>query len=103
MQIAPTLVFLSACDTGRAEVSGGDEIVGLTRGFFVSGAPSFINTLWAIDDQATSMLAQRFYKNMLVRNMDKAAALREAKLHLVQNGFESPYYWGAFVLHGDWN
>ncbi|MGL1863360.1 MAG: CHAT domain-containing protein [Pseudodesulfovibrio sp.] len=102
MKINPDLVFLSACDTGRAVIGSGDEIVGLTRGFFVAGTPSVINTLWAIDDQSTAMLAQRFYRNMFAGEMDKARALQEAKLYLMENGFESPYYWGAFVLQGDW-
>ena len=102
LKMNPDLVFLSACDTARAEISSGDEIVGLTRGFFVAGSPSVINTLWAIDDQSTAMLAKRFYQNMFDRGMDKATSLQEAKLHLMKNGFKEPYYWGAFVLQGDW-
>lgn len=102
LKMNPSLVFLSACDTARAEISSGDEIVGLTRGFFVAGAPSVINTLWAIDDQSTAMLAKRFYENMFDKGMDKAQALQDAKLYVMKNGFKDPYYWGAFVLQGDW-
>jgi len=103
VKVKPSLVFLSACDSGRAEISGGDEIIGLTRGFFVAGTPSVINTLWSVDDNSTGQLVQRFYRNMLEDGMNKAAALREAKLYLMQNGFKAPYYWGAFILQGDWS
>jgi len=99
---SPSLVFLSACDTGRARVSGGDELIGLVRGFFVAGSPSLVTTLWPIDDESTAMLAFRFYENLLKRNMDKAKALQEAKLYLMKQGFKDPYYWAAFVLQGDW-
>ncbi|MGL1863362.1 MAG: CHAT domain-containing protein [Pseudodesulfovibrio sp.] len=102
LKINPNLVFLSACDTARAKIGSGDEIIGLTRGFFVAGAPSVINTLWKIDDQSTAMLAKRFYENMLKKGMDKAEALKEAKLYVMQKGFKEPYYWAAFVLQGDW-
>lgn len=102
MTIQPNLVFLSACDTGKAEISSGDEIVGLTRGFLVAGAPSLVNTLWAIDDKSTSILVERFYENILAKGMDKARALQEAKQHVMRNGYREPYFWGAFVLQGDW-
>ena len=90
LKMSPDRVFLSACDTARAEISSDDGIVGLTRGFFVAGAPSVINTLWAIDDQSTAMLAKRFYQNMFDRDMDKAASLQEAKLYVLKNGFKDP-------------
>lgn len=103
MKVEPSLVFLSACDSGRAEISGGDEIIGLTRGFFVAGSPSVINTLWSIADNSTSQLVQRFYKNMFEKRMNKASALQDAKLHIMRNGFKEPFYWAPFVLQGDWN
>jgi len=97
-----SLVFLSACDTGKARVSGGDELIGLTRGFFVAGSPSLVTTLWPIDDQSTGMLAERFYENLFKHNMDKREALREAKLHIIEEGYNAPEHWAAFVLQGDW-
>jgi len=33
--------------------------------------------------------------------MNKAEALRDAKLHLLNAGYENPYYWAAFILQGD--
>lgn len=102
LKVNPSLVFLSACDTGRARVSGGDELIGLIRGFFVAGSPSLVTTLWPIDDESTALLVTRFYENLLKRNMDKSRALQDAKLYLMQHGFADPYYWAAFVLQGDW-
>jgi hypothetical protein len=101
MQMKPYLVTLSACDTGLARISGGDELLGLVRGFFVAGSPSLATTLWPIDDKSTSLLMRRFYENLMMKNMNKAEALRDAKLNLIHAGHESPYYWAAFILQGD--
>lgn len=98
----PYLVTLSACDTGLARISGGDELLGLNRAFFVAGAPSLLTTLWKIDDESTAMLVKRFYANLMEKGMDKARALREAKLHLIKKGYKNPFHWAAFVLQGDW-
>ncbi len=102
MDCSPYLVMLSACDTGLSRISGGDELIGLQRGFFTAGAPSLITTLWPIADEPTARLVARFYTNMLKKGMDKAAALQDAKLHLIESGYPDPYYWSPFILQGDW-
>jgi CHAT domain-containing protein len=50
----------------------------------------------------------RFYENMIVRNMPKNKALREAKLYLRnlrdrsgERPFSHPSDWAAFILIGD--
>ncbi|MGE4296991.1 MAG: CHAT domain-containing protein [Desulfovibrionaceae bacterium] len=100
MHCAPALVFLSACDTGRARVSGGDELIGLVRAFFVAGSPSLVTTLWPIADEPSALLVERFYAE-LKSGKDKARALQAAKRHLMAKGY-APYYWSPFVLQGDW-
>lgn len=102
LRLNPYLVTLSACDTGLARISGGDELLGLIRGFFIAGTPSLITTLWEIDDKSSNLLVSRFYDNLITKKMDKAQALKEAKLSLMKNGYNRPYYWAAFVLQGDW-
>lgn len=44
-RLRASLVVLSACDTGRAEGSGGDEQFGLARAFLFAGAPSLVASL----------------------------------------------------------
>jgi CHAT domain-containing protein len=67
----------------------------------VSSVRSVVASLWAVDDDATNLLMQEFYKNL--QTMDKVEALRKAQATLSTTaGFEHPFYWGAFVLYGDW-
>ena len=102
LKMNPYLATLSACDTGLARISGGDELLGLVRGFFVAGSPSLVTTLWPIDDKSTSLFMARFYENLITKNMNKADAIRDAKLYLMNEGYKLPYYWAAFILQGDW-
>ncbi|MCP4995644.1 MAG: tetratricopeptide repeat protein [Gammaproteobacteria bacterium] len=93
------LVVLSACETNLGDLSAGDELVGLTRAFIFAGTPSVIASLWAVEDETTSLLMERFYTH-LRDGMGKAAALRQAQLD-VREEYPNPYYWSAFVLSGD--
>jgi CHAT domain-containing protein len=56
-----------------------------------------------VDDAATTELMKRFYRQMLQKGMRQVAAFRAAQVEMWRRPQqESPYYWGAFVLHGEW-
>jgi CHAT domain-containing protein/tetratricopeptide (TPR) repeat protein len=75
------LVCLSACDTGLVDASlPWDEFEGLANVFLQAGAAAIVSTLWAVDDQSTALLMQRFYENLHHRGQEPAAALREAQV-----------------------
>lgn len=95
------LVTLSACETGKANVSGADELIGLGRGFLYSGAGSLILTLWQVADDTSQRLMEHFYLS-LQAGMSKAAALRSAQqaIRKASPGLH-PAYWGAFQLIGN--
>lgn len=92
------LVTLSACDTALGKITGGDDVVGFTRGLLYAGARTIIATLWQVDDQATKELMQDFYGK--VRNMAKGKALRQAQLD-IRKRYPHPYYWASFQLTGN--
>jgi CHAT domain-containing protein/tetratricopeptide (TPR) repeat protein len=109
------LVFLSACRSGRGEVSG-DGINGLTRAFLYAGTPSVIASIWDVADATADRLVAGFYRSWL-RGGDKAHSLRSAQLGLLQalragqlrihtpSGDlvlpEHPMFWASFVLEGE--
>ncbi|MCC5603806.1 CHAT domain-containing protein [Nostoc favosum] len=98
LKLKADLVVLSACDTGRGEITG-DGVVGLSRSLLGAGASSIVVSLWALDDDSTSELMQEFYKE-LQRSPDKAKALRQAMLKTMQK-HPSPAYWAAFTIIGN--
>jgi CHAT domain-containing protein len=94
------LVTLSACETGVSAVAPGDELIGLTRGFFSAGAPSLLVSLWMVDDAAAAMLMAHFYQRLRAGD-NPAAALREAQCALMKQ-HHHPFFWSPFVLFGRW-
>jgi hypothetical protein len=79
------LVTLSACESGLGRKGGGEGLLGFAQAFLLAGSRSVCLTLWQVDDTATALLMDRFYRNLLgkredgARALPKAEALREAK------------------------
>jgi CHAT domain-containing protein/Tfp pilus assembly protein PilF len=97
------LVVLSACDTARSKIQGGDDLVGLSRGFIYAGAPSILATLWEVDDNSTAILMKAFYENWRKKGVSKPEALRAAQMSLkAMPQYEHPFYWAPFIMIGDW-
>jgi len=95
------LVTLSACETGRAQVAAGDELIGLGRGFLYAGAGALVASLWRVADEVALPLMHHFY-TALREGASKAAALRAAQLALLQADPQlHPAFWGPFQLVGD--
>jgi len=103
LRLPAELVVLSACQTGLGKEVKGEGLVGLTRGFMYAGAARVVASLWQVDDVATAELMKRFYRRMLKDGMRPAAALRAAQVEMWKRPqWQSPFYWGGFVLQGEW-
>jgi CHAT domain-containing protein len=101
LKLNASLVMLSACETGLARVTGGDEVIGLSRGFIFAGTPSLIASLWTVDDLATAITVKRIYR-YLYAGASKAEALRQAQRFVRDHHNRHPAYWASFGLTGDW-
>ena len=99
------LVVLSACESALGQKSVGEGIIGLTRGFFYSGAHCVLSSLWQVSDFQAGEILQSFYKN-LNNNQSKAEALENAKRNYIKtaSGLHAhPFYWASFILSGNEN
>ncbi|HEX5416656.1 MAG TPA: CHAT domain-containing protein, partial [Chloroflexota bacterium] len=99
LELDGALVTLSGCETGRSVVAGGDELIGLSRGFLHAGAATLVQSLWRVDDGSTARLMERFYQNLRI-GRTKGAALREAQLASLAEESAQPYFWAPFQLVG---
>ena len=103
LRLSSDLVVLSACQTGLGKDVRGEGLIGMVRGFMYAGAPRVMASMWEVDDAATAELMKRFYKGVLQEKLTPAAALRAAQIEMLKKShWQSPYYWGAFVLQGEW-
>lgn len=97
------LAVLTACESGKPGYQDGEGMISLAHAFNYAGSQSMVTGLWKIDEKASTMLIESFYNNLL-QGMDKAEALRQAKLHYLktaQGRMLAPQYWGGLVLMGD--
>ena len=94
------IVVLSACETGLAEVSTGDEMMGLVRAFLVAGAARVVASQWPVDDAVTASFMSQFY-GALVRGLSATQALGHAQA-VIMRTHPHPYFWASFTLYGGW-
>ncbi|MBK1867829.1 CHAT domain-containing protein [Aestuariivirga sp. YIM B02566] len=123
------LITLSACETALGGGAEGEEIESFGVLAQNKGASAVMSTLWQIADESTAKLMADFYEGLINQNLDKARALRQAQLDLIQGAKPEPqvaqasramtaledteetvsevptahpYYWAAFILMGNW-
>jgi CHAT domain-containing protein len=95
------LLVLSACETAIGDERAALGIAGMA---VRSGARSTIATLWQVDDEATALFMNRFYKVLTTSKTTKTEALRQAQIEVLQDTrFQAhPYFWAPYVLVGNW-
>jgi CHAT domain-containing protein/predicted negative regulator of RcsB-dependent stress response len=103
LDLSAQLTVLSACQTGLGQDVKGEGLVGLTHSFMSAGSKTVVSSLWKVDDLATTTLMTYFYDGLLRQGMPTAAALRYAKLRMMQHKrWSAPYYWAGFTLQGEY-
>lgn len=103
MRLGADLVVLSACETGLGKELRGEGLLDLTRAFLVAGARGVVGSLWAVNDEATSVLMRELYRNLVRKKMSPGAALAEAQRAVRSDRkWAHPWYWAGFTLQGDW-
>jgi hypothetical protein len=98
LHLNASLVTLSACNTGVGPV-GEEGVASIVNAFIEAGSQSVVSTLWELEDHATAHLMTTFYGH-LGQLEEKAVALRQAQLEMLNSG-APPYYWAGFVLAGN--
>jgi CHAT domain-containing protein len=96
------LLVLSACETAQGD---NRATLGLAGMAIRARAKSTIASLWKSNDRSTPILMSNLYQNLTTKQLGKAESLRMAQLSLLRGSnvkYQAPYYWGSFVLVGNW-
>ncbi|MEO8721570.1 MAG: CHAT domain-containing protein, partial [Ginsengibacter sp.] len=97
------LAVLTACESGKPGYQDGEGMISLAHAFNYAGSQSILMGLWKIDEQASVLLMDLFYKNLL-KGLPKDEALRLAKLKYLEHADRrmlAPQYWAGLVIMGD--
>ncbi|HEX2099352.1 MAG TPA: CHAT domain-containing protein [Candidatus Synoicihabitans sp.] len=98
------LAVLSACDTARGRVYGGEGVQGLTGALLIGGANRALVSLWPVSDAGT----MRFMTDLYALTLHEAKSYDEA-VNIVKRRFISGAYseafrdlhiWAPFVHYG---
>ena len=92
------LLVLSACETANGDKRA---TLGLSGIAIRAGARSTLASLWAVEDESTAQLAGQFYQELQNNQLNKAKALQQAQIKLLNNS-EPPLVWAPYVLVGNW-
>lgn len=98
LQLRQGIVVLSACETGVAAYSRGDEMIGLVRAFLVAGASRVVASLWPVDDAITMSFMAVFYRSL--RNGNSPSMALQTAQKDVMGTHPHPFHWAAFTLYG---
>ena len=78
-------------------MKNGEGVFGLQRAFKLAGVETLIMSLWEVDDAATALLMDTFYRRWLASGASKQAAFKAAQA-AVRAEYPAPFYWAAFVM-----
>jgi CHAT domain-containing protein len=102
LDLKADLAVLSACETARGRIGGGEGVIGLSWAMFIAGVPATVVSQWEVESASTRDLMVNFHRSLIYSTPTKADALRQAALKLMHNPETShPFYWAGFVLVGD--
>lgn len=104
LTLSAELVVLSACQTARGALGGGEGIVGQTWGVFAAGASTAIVSQWEVDSSSTTSLMIALHQQLNTpqdRVVAPADALRAAARSMLADArYRHPFYWAGFVAIG---
>lgn len=89
------MAVLSACETALGSYTT-EGVYGLQRGFKEAGVNTLMMSLWNVNDRATAIFMQDFYR-LWLGGMTKREAFRTAVNNMRQQHRE-PFFWAAFTL-----
>jgi CHAT domain-containing protein/Tfp pilus assembly protein PilF len=95
------LAVLSACETGRGQISGGEGLIGLSWSFFVAGCPTTVVSQWKVESRSTSALMVAFHKELRAGRPRADALARAMRSQMRRPQWRHPFYWAAFAVIGD--
>ncbi len=99
LDLKADLVVLSSCSSGVGKMQKGEGMMAINRGFLYGGASNIIFTQFDIPDESSSLLVKKLFEYIL-EGETYTAALRKAKLALLEQEGSSVQDWAGYLLIG---
>ncbi len=99
LKLNADLVALIAGGSGSGPFVPGEGVLSVGRAFQYAGARTTLVNIAGTTERAAVKLAGYFFSN-LAAGKTKREALKLAKDQIRKDGYDHPFFWGAFVLIG---
>jgi tetratricopeptide (TPR) repeat protein len=99
LERSPSLLVLSACESGLSAVAPGDELMGLASALFALGTRTLVVSVAPVPDAATRALMLAFHR-ALQQGLAPAAALAHAQARVVSGHHSEVAAAAGFVCFG---
>ncbi len=99
LQLSAELVVLSSCESGVGKLQKGEGMMGLHRAFLYAGVQNIVYSLFKVRQDSTRLLVEAMFRFILAGD-SYAAALRKAKIALIEDELMEPVDWAGFALIG---
>ena len=100
LKLNAEVAALTACSTGMGKSLSGEGVMHMGRAFQYAGARSVLMSLWSVEEESTTLLAERFFA-YLKEGKGNLDALRLARMDVRKAGYEHPYFWAPFIMVGE--
>lgn len=94
------LVILSGCETSSGTLTNGEGLYSVIRFMLLSGVENIIASKWKLNDRASEVLFNEFYKSNINNCISNSARLTKAKRLIRFNEYlNHPYNWAGIQLY----
>jgi CHAT domain-containing protein len=100
LRIRSRLVILDACMSGVQHFSPGDEPMGFSTAFLLSGANAVIASNWSVEQGRARFFMETLQDYWSTSGVTLGQAMREAYA-LTRSRYPHPYHWAGFSLIGN--
>jgi len=103
IQVSPRIFVSIACSSGITEIGKAGVRIGLEQTLFSSGTQIIISPLWDVEQGASLMWLEVFYRNRYNNPQMGFANMYQKTCLEVKQLYPHYYQWGAFILNGSIN
>ena len=98
--ITPSLITLSACQSGSGLVRHEENAFSIGRAFYIAGAKQVLGCKWDLSESVAKVAFPEFYQSFATTNRGPIA-LQKAKLTIIDNhkSIGYPGFWAGLELH----
>jgi len=101
LKVPADLVVVNGCEVRRGEHYRVEGVAGLSRAFFVAGAPRVLVSLWKVDEVDADRALLKEFHAQWAKGVPAATALSRAQDHVrVRKAWKHPHYWAGWQLWG---